>query len=464
MSSRGRKRQTQEVRLTEDILAEIDELLDLAKERGRAAREGDTGKRVLTTRADKANLDDFLRGELRQALEDEIVPATEADDTSGMLEWELRREITKKALIGLKLPTLRGVAAEKNLDKRGRAEDVAERIARFYKFDEQAIAQLILDAEDEPEPERGLADRLFPIDQPVKDLAGFLQDIRPVVHRYIRVGLARWFVLEDADDRNGALRLNGKIRSYRAHVESEGDEPQLGSSVIETPVGIEIRKDNSFLRLRRGNAAASRSAARAIESAGGLQLLGRLPIEQSHGGGRLATFEPRTVVMLDILHNRLGATIARSPNLTMARFEMSAQDDATENDDPDRPSLKAVRFEGSHLLDSVSACRLIAIDGRALVHLSLLVVANPDGSDEPGEFPIRISLDRDHATLVTGYGTRPDLALRLHRELLAELEAAILQGATDPSALESFATRIHDLAQSGEASEKAVMLRSSDDS
>jgi hypothetical protein len=458
MTERKNKRQEPEVRLAEDLAAEVDELLEFAKKRGLVARQGDTGKRVMTTHPDKPNVDEFLRGELRQALEGDVVSATQADDTTGLLDWELQREISKKALLGLRRPALLDLAMRLRLDKRGRTEDVAERIARHYGFDGAAIAQVILDTEQEPEPQHALSDRLFPLERPVQDLESIFPRLKVVLRRFIRVGVARWVLFEQLERRGGALKLTGRLRAFRAYVAGDQEIPQLGATPVDTPFAIEIGADDPFLRIRRGNSTVGRAACRALEAVTELRTLGRLPI--GHGGveGLLAAIDPNTRAMLDLLHDRLRETIARSPNLTVARFRMS-EDDLGDEDRPDRPRLKAVRFEGTHLLDSIPACRLIALDGRALVDLSLVVVANPDSSDEPAELPIRLSFDRDHANVVTDLGNRPDLAIRLHRELLLQVEQALQEGVKDVASLERFVERINEFARSGRPVDRAVMLR-----
>ena len=164
--------------------------------------------------------------------------------------------------------------------------------------------------------------------------------------------------------------------------------------------------------------------------------------------------------MLDILDNRLAKAQAFDANLTVARFELDRRNAELEAEG-DRPRVKEVRFEGDHLLDSLAACRLIAVDGRALIDLSMRVSFGPT-DPEAARFPVRIHLDRDHALVLTGFGrNRPELSADLHRGVVRAVEREFEDGVANVRQLELLAERISKFARSDSEANRATMLRGS---
>ena len=450
----------------EDLSAGIEELLQFARERGRAGRAPRAPIRgaapVRTIREDRPNISELVRAEVASLLEDEVLPAVAPGPGRGILDWELQREVAKKALVGLKLQKLKQLAAEMRLDKRGRSEDVADRIARAYRYDEHEIAQLILDNEEEPEPERGHVDRIFPLAE-TPDIEAVADRLDLIIGRYVRVGVARWFVFEELDHTAGRLTLVGSLRSYRTFVTSdEVDQESEGAHISATPsevsVELEIIDGLQALRVRSAAPAPSRAAAKALEVATDCRRLGHLPFTAMSFEGPAGMFAPSTVFMLDLVDNRLPSAGVRDRNLTVARFEIERSEKESESDTA-RPSLREVRFEGDHLLDSVQACRLIALEGRALVDLSMRVSIHDGDSGVPIRFPIRVGLERDHALVLTGYGRQgPSVSAELHRLLVRAVEDGFAGGVPNKRRLEMLARRIEERAHSGREVDRATML------
>lgn len=122
-----------------------------------------------------------------------------------------------------------------------------------------------------------------------------------------------------------------------------------------------------------------------------------------------------------------------------------------------------VRFEGDHLLDSVAACRLIAIDGRALIDLSLRVSFS-EGHGKPARFPVRIGLERDHAVVLTGFGAhQPTASAALHRNLLHAVERGFDDGVANTKRLQGLAEKIAASARLNQETEHATMLADDDE-
>jgi hypothetical protein len=460
----------------EDFSAEVEELMRYAEERGRAGHQPQRPSRgpapVRTVSPEKPDITDLLRQELVSALEDEVLPAVTPGPDHGIHDWELQRELAKKALVGLKLAKLKELASEMRLDKRGRSEDIAERIARAYRYDERQIAQLIVENEEEPEPDRGHVERIFPL-AALPDTAEIALQLQPIIGRYVRVGVARWFVFEDLTLLPGRMMLAGTLRSYRTFVTNEpsnvddedGAVPlaHISASPSETSVQIEIREGSRTVRVRGAGAAPARAAASALEVATQCRRLGYLPFAAASFEGPLGAFARSTIFMLDFIDSRLAATAVSDRNLTVARFEMDTVDAAEHSREGTRPTLREVRFEGEHLLDSATACRLIALEGRALIDLSLRVSA-ADSGGEPVRFPIRLALERDHALVITGFGRHaPDTSAGLHQELVRAVERSLDAGPASTPKLESLARRIDDLARSNRDLDTATMLQDEND-
>lgn len=463
--------------LGEEITAEIEELLAFGRKRGEEARRlrppGRRSTAVHTVREDKPEITDLIRQEFMDLLEDEVVPARSAGPARGILDWELQREVAKKALVGLKLKTLQRLAQSMRLDKRGNLEDVAERIALAYRYDEREIAQLVLDNEDEPEPDRGYTDRLFPLVRPL-ELADVVQRLRYVVGRYVRVGVARWFVFDGVETKPGRLVLKGALRSYSAYVTTETDEhldgtadPEevhhLRSDSTEAEVTVTITEGAGTLRIRGKGAPAARAAAHALETVAGAELLGYVPMSNQAFEGPLGSFAPISVFMLDSIYNRLAKAHAFEPNLTVARFAVDRREADVSAEEGDRPRLKEVRFEGDYLLDSLAACQTIALEGRALIDLSLRVSFGSQ-EPEPARFPVRLSIERDHVLVLTGFGrNQPELSGDLQRNILRAVERSFVEGVDNVGRLEGLAMRIDTFARENVPVDEPTMLNDSED-
>jgi hypothetical protein len=452
-----------EVLTAKDLTSQVDDLIAIAVERGREAaaqltKPARRTQRVLTTNVRVTEgADEFLRDELRQVLESEVMPVVEASGGQGMFDDEVRREIVKKALVTLKAETLRRLAQEMGLDKRGKVEQVAERIARAYKYDYDSVASLIVDNSDEPEPERRFLDRLFPV-AAMPPLEQLSDELHWAAERYVRVGIARWFAVDSIELAGTALRVTGHIRSLKAFVSEQEEEPTLTSAPTDAPVAVDFQEGCGFVRVEGIDVSSARSALRAIKAISALELEERLPLPFASHLGVLGTLDPHTIPMLDVIHNRLSRAEVRRPNLTIAKFRMRAvSEEELDEDDAERPSLKSVRFEGRHLLDSVSACQLIALDARALVDLSLVVGVDL-AQDEEARFPIRVAFEQDHAAVMTGYGLHPKVSEVLHSKLIDVVEHAITDGVLDEHRLGTLAERIHAFALAEEPADRATML------
>lgn len=447
----------------EDLDAAIDELLSTARARGRGLRQAGRG-RIFTQRPDKPVIDELLRADLRAALEDELLPAVEPGSNVSIDPDELSREVIKKALVGLKLATLREVARDRKVPASGNREDVASRIADAYNWDEEEVARLVLANEEEPQPDRGHVDRLFPLEEAV-DLAYVKQRLDVVRGRYVRIGVARWFVFDTIGADDEEIDLAGTVRSYQADVSYQTGINEIEETPVLTAVPSEDRAriavtPENLIRVRRATASAARAGVEALHITARLRPLRSVPLRgTSRISEAVLSLHPASLFMLDLLNTRLRQVGLRDLNLTIARFRVSAEGHETTEEFARRPSLHAVRFEGTHLLDSVPACELLSEEHRALVEIAIHVRTAPRPGREGGRFPIRIGLESDHVVVATGYGSgQPELSLEVHQAAVEAVRQEIQQGFADEERLHELALRIRRRATATQSPDEADML------
>lgn len=441
----SKKLNSRPLKTSEEIAADVDRMFSVAEEEARRIDRDDRSGRVRRERADLPDIESRLRDEYQTLLEDEFVLVTGPSDSAEGLAsaddspFGLERDVMKKALMGLRAKALRDLAARSNLETRGTIEALAESIAQTYKWDSEQIALLVLANEPEPAPERSHTERVFLLDD-TPDLERVAMRIEPMLHRFARIGVARWFMTDDFISAAGSAVIRGSVHAYQPFVSSE-DSPHVTSSPSRTEVEIELRDDSRALRIRGRGEQASKSAALAAELALGLEILPAIPYRQDKVTGPERVLARESLFMLDLLWTRLvhDASI-RINNVTTARFRMTQRDD--DSSDDARPTLRAVRIEGSHLLDSVEACRLISIEGRALVQMSF-VGSVPLTKDEAASFPVSVTLEANHITVTTGWGhAAHEASTRMHRSVVDAAIAEAETGIADPARLHDLTTRI----------------------
>lgn len=444
----------------EDLEEQVRQLIGMARREGEAIRKSNqarTGK--VYRRIDTPNIDDLLIEDLMLELEDEIISAVATSPTGGILPRDLNHELMKKALVGLKAPALRRLAQSVHLPTTGRMESVATRIAEHYAWDSEQIARAILEAEGrlQPTTTHGHHDRLVPLETE-PDLNYVIDRLNFVIGRYIRTGVARWFVFDRLDGDREHLQLSGSVQTYRAFVDETGDTPTVGASPSERHVDISLDAGSAIARVRRGSAFDAKTAmdALTIGSNNSVRRAGFVPMRSIRGlGPWTLTIDRVTLFMLDLLNARLREQGLRGFDMKVARFRLS-ESGANEEEEVQAPSLEAVRFEGRHILDSTEACRLIASEGRSLVGLSLSAMVARRPGEEDARFPLHVALDDWSVALTTGFGsTLPELSVSAHQALIEAVTSEIRDGVSDVESLNSLAERITDRATSPSIPERA---------
>lgn len=443
----------------EDLDARLRELLKAAAEAGReaerAAQESD--RRLVARRLEsKPDLADQLLNSLREALEDEVLVAKQTAGEAVIEEREREREIAKRALAHIKLPRLREIADDLGLPRSGDLEEVADRIVRAYRADEEQIARLILEYETEPPPERRITTRIFGLLGPPEDLDRTADRVARFAGRYIRVGIAKWFVIDRVERSKRSLLVTGAYRAYRADADREENERyRLRAEAHGASALLRIMQQQPFVRVDAKEEGESRGALTAFLHASNLKKTQGLPLSSRPSGGELFSFDPRSIYLLDLLRNAFRSQEIEIFNLTAAGFETGEEVSAEE--EPRRPRVQSVRLQGQHLLDSRPACELLAA-GQALVNLSLLARFRLS-AEQDVLLPVTVRLERDHAVVFTGFGAPgPDVATALQQEVLRGLEATLRDGVLDWEALERLAAQIRQRAEQESPVEEADLF------
>jgi hypothetical protein len=444
---------------SEGVLALARELTTYVAERASTLRKLNS-TRVFRSQPEEAKrMETAFFEDLVQQLEDEVVVAVPSPDGSIRAD-ELNEEVLKRALVSLKVPVLRRIADSKNLKKGGNAEDLAARIAQRYRWNADEITALVLANEDQPTESRSFVDRLYPLETLDDDLERAYGRVVPLVGRYIRVGLARWYVFESAEleEGNRRLQISGRLRAYDARLAGVGDDQKVvpvARSGLETPTLTSIDADSSMMRISGGGHVEGQAAAAAVTLATGTKTLtpGWAPRGVNKVTGSAIGFAAETLFLLDLLTARLPSHGLRVRNLTVAKFRMTH---TTDDEDTARPVLRAVRLEGRHLMDSPAACRLAAIEGRELLDITASVeLEGSSGSIAP----VRFSIDRDHAVTMTGFGAIASESFEVHRLSLAAMGEEMSDGILDPAALTELCQRILDRAvQRDEVAEATILV------
>jgi hypothetical protein len=450
----------------EDLESKIRRLAEGMAEGGRqAAREmravaASKGESFWSKPTDR-DVEEFIAA-ARRALEEEFAVAAEvaAPAEAGenfIRETERDIEIAKRALVRLKLPQLRRLADDVGLTGRGNQEGLVDRIAREYEDDPAEVARLVLRYE-EARAERGIIDRIYAVRQPMLDARAAATRFQNLSGRYIKVGIARWFVFNRARTDEHGFWLEGLYRSYSADAKREGEDFELVSVPSDAAVTARIRPEQDFVEVRSHGDAESRAIVRAIQWGTRLRVAERFPLNVTVPSGPLMTWDPRSIFMLHFLDRRLPDAGVRILNLTSARFETAAAQRGFSR----RPAVQSVALHGQHLLSSKAASELLA-DGRALVELSLDVLFHPTAQTEI-VLPIRVALTPDHLSLLTGFGAEsPEVAAEMHREILRRLRAELSKGVEVDERLEDLANRIMARAKSNEPVPRADIFAPPED-
>lgn len=374
---------------------------------------------------------------LRGLLEEETFALIEPGP-DGIGEHELHNEVLKKALVGLKGQVLKELARTRGLKPASKLDELAKQIASSYKWDESAIARLVLDHTEDPrETEGGPTTRLFILTQPI-DLARIEDRLAYVDGRYYRTDIAKWFTFERYNRAGSVLKVTGRLRSYRAGVDPERGD-RLTSQQEMSAASLDVSDGSRMARVHGAkNQAVARSMMAAFRVATLAEALDYVPNSGSNAAIQPRTLHPSTEFLLDVVTHRLRGHLFKQRNPILARFRYTrpaptSQEAGSAGPVPRKPLLHAVRFEGENLLDSITACGLMWNEGRPLMDLTVDVAATASDDDRTVlcHVPIRIALERDHVLIATGLSINAGVTNEVHYAVVDQVERAITDGIPD---------------------------------
>lgn len=446
----------------EDLMVFVESLPEFVGHQVSAVKRASDVGRLYHHSPDKPDIREQLQAQLLEHLRDEVIVATEtATDSDAIRPDEVQEEVVKRALVGLRLEGMKRIAKDRGLKMGGKAEVLAERIARSVGWDGAEVARLVLQQDDELVEDRSYLDRFYPIAES-PDLAAVAAELEFVLGRYVRVGLAEWFVFESVEADDDAVTFTGTLKAWDPSVSDSGEH--LDVVPVErrkVQRQMEVRLDGDpIVRVTGGSLTEAKAAVGALlKVAAVAPLVGVKPLGKGILAGAAIEFAPETLFLLDLVTSRFHQQGLRSQNLTAARFRMERGEVLDESSEWKRPSLKAVRFDGDHILDSPAACKLIANEGRALVDVSMTMrSATSAPGIETTPFPVRVAVDRTHVILATGFGSTPSFAHKAHVTMREAVRLELMDGFAAPASVMQLAERIRTKAEAETSTDEAEIL------
>lgn len=444
---------------SDDLDSALRKIADEAAEYGRKAERAaiDKGETALRLENKPGSIDETV-AELRTALEDEVQIAHPIDSDAVIDVREQDREIAKRALVHIKLPTLRQIAKDLDVAPSGNLEAVTDRIARKLDASPTEIARLVVQYESEPPPDRRFTSRVFQLRDAVDDIVSVTKRLNYIVNRYIRIGIARWFVVESVQGSATQLSVKGIFRFFRADADQINDDLTLRAEEDSAPARLRMTKNDPAIQVDAKGERESKALILAFQDASGLRVqedlrLGGNPIE-----GKLMAWDPWSVFLVDLLNARFRSTSIEILNLTHAGF----QTEQAGSDEANRPSIRAVRLEGRHLLDSRPACELLT-QGQGLAELGI-TVRFAASATEHFALPLTVKVRKDHVVVLTGFGIAdPAVAKALHSEVIAGVSSSLRHGLADEMSLIRLANEVNKRANAEHAPDKPTMFAPPED-
>lgn len=438
---------------------ELAELIDLAVETARLSQDaGQTLGEALYTSPTVPDLKEWAAKQLEQIAEEDasslVFFDVEEDEDEPIPRRERDKEVAKGALMRLSVTELRELGGEDAPGGSSNMDALTSYVVDKYGSDSETIAELIYRYE-RPPPEHGLTTRIVSIsDEP--DVAKARKRIDAFRGRYMRIGVARWFIFEDArvSTTNDELILKGRIRYYSPSLRVEYGEYALDLGLGTGEAELRLRSGHAWLELTVKRAGDVGGITRALERVTGIQTHANLPVHAAVTEGPLMHVDRRTLQILDFLYTGFRGTGLRVTNMTTARFE---SDTPRVTADQTRPQVRAVQLEGNQLSSHPQACSMI-MQGRALLSLDLMLEAGLSGG--PARIPVRLELARNHAAIFTALtaGISDSDTGRVHRDLMRRFEVSLESGIRDAAALAVEGRRIAERAGAREEDLQADIL------
>jgi hypothetical protein len=378
-----------------------------------------------------------------------LTSITVAERAAKVSEPERVREIARKALETLSSEELDRVGAAFGLTHDGTDEQLRSKIAGSVD-DLDRLAQTII-LNQTPTPERGIRERLFGLSGEVDP--GRIAFLGQLKGHYVPAGTARWFLFRGVKTTRRGVQVDGEVLSYQAEAVSDVGEFRM-EAIPRTKRVTVSANGSTTLSTRSSGVTEARLGALAVAGALGRFVLRRFPTTPVPSGASFSHWDPRSVVLVDLLEEWLPSEGFEVMNLKQAQFETGiGWSDPTQL----RPSVSSVRFEGAHLLDSQPACALLS-EGRALVAVTL-VGRFKQSSARPSLVPLEFSIGRDYASVSTGYVEGDKRLTELtHSRAEAGLRGAVSDGPRSLARLAGVIEEIEERARQVGIVERATIF------
>jgi len=279
----------------------------------------------------------------------------------------------------------------------------------------------------------------------------------------VRTGIARWFIVGGVQAGASLLRLDGTFRTFRADATERGDDLTLTSDEHNASARLLLRSGDPFAEVEAKGEAESRAAIAAFEGSTSLRRLAVLAPPREPLRGQLGSWHNQSVFMIDLLQSRFRSSQIEILDLNIAGFktERASRRSKTGDEEESAVRIKAVRFEGRHLLDSRPACELLS-SGQHLVQLGMTVRFTA-GTGDQHLLPLTVNLAPDHVVVLTGFGVvSPQVAWELHGIVTDGIRKALGSGLADPAGLDRLAAAVRERAGSDEEPRRPTIFGSAD--
>lgn len=396
---------------------------------------------------------------VRAYLEDTVRVLPVADEDVN--ERDRKRALIVQALVRLKKPTLEAIVrSEGGVPRVGSPREIAIQVANSYGWEPSAVARLVLDHTEEPKlAAGGLSSRIFSMRNEF-ELTHVALRVRYALRRFIEVGTVKWFVFDTMTVDERSLVLEGRLRTFRPLVVEGSEQAELIPDETTHTARIVLQDGSRMVRVSgASDSSTARAALRALELLTGEQRQPWVSKAESEATPIPGRLHPQTEFLLDIATNKLSPNLFAQPNAVLARFRLSANTVAAEEStSANTPSVSAWRAEGRHLLDSPSACGLMATEGRPLVDLTLKAGARRNPSDLASVIHTRFALESDHVLIETGLASDIALVTAVHDWGVQAVESTLTDG-VDEQAMRQLEAKILRKATGRHSASDQIVMR-----
>ncbi len=348
-----------------------------------------------------------------------LIPESE---DGGIPDPVQRRSISKAAFLRLSVEELDALALAEGLGELPNKTAIADALAERHGQDLDEVAKMVI-RQTEGDPGYGLVTRLMPLlDEPALDACA--QAFSALAGRYFEPRVAVFFLFGAIQHSAATLRIAGRILSFTVNpVEAAGDA-QIYAKPTEQDVTILLRAGSRWAEVSSRRASDLRVLATVLRRSGEVSPAASVTAPDAVQGDPFDTWDPRTLWMLEFLRRDLQAPELKLDDTLMANFVSPDAPASPGADGERRPSLQAVRLQGSQLHEHPEACARIA----SRAHLRDIEVRVRKTTDRrTGASRLlraRLSWEADHLAVLSGASSEGTFERDVHAQLVGLARAA----------------------------------------